>query len=98
METCLSYLSCRYLAQINTCPGETAQKKRKKSALLCKPGRADLLAGAIQKLIDDPELAGRLVAAGRRDVKERFDISRTIAATQGLYESLLKERPTDQGS
>jgi len=63
------------------------------SALLCDPGRADQLAAAIMRLMDDPDLASRLARAARQEVDRRFDIACTVAATQALYERLLLRRP-----
>jgi len=68
------------------------------SALLCETERADALAEAIIRLMDDPELAGRLARIARKDVQEHFDILQTIARTQELYEKLLSNRNTEQGS
>ncbi len=62
------------------------------SAVLCEPGRARPLADAIMRLMDDPDLACRLACAAQRDVRKRFDISQTVAATQELYERLLRNR------
>jgi glycosyltransferase involved in cell wall biosynthesis len=59
------------------------------SALLCEPGRAGALADAIMRLMDEPDLGRSLAAAARRDVEQRFDIARTVAATQALYERLM---------
>ena len=68
------------------------------SAVLCEPGRAGALADAIMRLMDDPELASRLVRAAQLDVRRRFDISHTVAATQALYERLLHNRHMERGS
>jgi len=43
-----------------------------RTGLLVPPGDAAALAGAVAKLLDDPDLAARLAEAGRRDAEERF--------------------------
>jgi glycosyltransferase involved in cell wall biosynthesis len=48
------------------------------TGLLCAPGRPDELAAAIERLMDDRALATRLAQAGRRFVRERFDIARCL--------------------
>ncbi|MBM4310415.1 MAG: glycosyltransferase [Deltaproteobacteria bacterium] len=63
------------------------------SALLCDPGRAEPLAAAIMRLMDDWDLGRRLAAAARSDVEKRFDIARTVAETQALYGRLLLRQP-----
>ena len=68
------------------------------SALLCEPGCPEPLSEAIMRLMDNPELADRLTRAARRDVEERFDILKTIAQTQSLYENVLSKRYVEQGS
>lgn len=66
------------------------------SAVLCEPGRARPLAEAIMRLLNDSDLACRLARAARLQVKEHFDISHTVDATQALYESVLHNRHTKQ--
>jgi glycosyltransferase involved in cell wall biosynthesis len=43
------------------------------------------LAQAIARLIDDPDLAARLSAAGRRDVRDRFAPRRIAARFDEVY-------------
>lgn len=45
------------------------------SGLLVDPGDAAALARALHRLVDDPGLASRLAAAGRRRVCDRFDLA-----------------------
>jgi glycosyltransferase involved in cell wall biosynthesis len=68
------------------------------SAVLCEPGRARPLADAIMRLMDDPGLARSLARAAQLDVRKRFDILHTIAATQALYESLMRNRHMERRS
>lgn len=54
---------------------------------LVPPGDADALAGGIARLLDDPDLRGRLGAAARGDAAERWSwrahVGRTLAALGG---------------
>jgi hypothetical protein len=43
------------------------------------------------RLMDDPDLACRIVRAAFMDVRERFDIARTVAATQELYQDVVRD-------
>jgi glycosyltransferase involved in cell wall biosynthesis len=53
------------------------------------------LAAAILRLLDDPDLAARLGAAGRKHAQNYFDWDRTVAATEALfYEALGEEAGT----
>ncbi len=49
------------------------------SGLLVEPGDDAGLAAAIERVIAEPELAGRLAVGGRRRVEERFDIRKNVA-------------------
>jgi len=64
--------------------------RHEESALLCEPGNPAELAAALVRLVDDPRLARALALAARRDAEERFDIARTVGATQALYESVAR--------
>jgi histidinol-phosphate phosphatase family protein len=52
------------------------------NGVLVPPGRADLLAAALEALLNDPETCRRLGAAGRETVVREFDV-RTEAAELG---------------
>jgi glycosyltransferase involved in cell wall biosynthesis len=52
--------------------------------LLVPPGRADRLAGALERLAGDAELRDRLAGAGRARVEEGFDIRRTADRLAGV--------------
>lgn len=53
------------------------------SGVLVRPGRADLLADALQGLAD-PEVRARMGAAGRRMVVEEFDVARSAERLAGI--------------
>ncbi len=59
------------------------------AALLVEPGDAGALARAIGRLLDDPSLAARLGAAGRRRALDRFSWRTTAQATVEHYRAVL---------
>jgi colanic acid/amylovoran biosynthesis glycosyltransferase len=59
------------------------------NGLLIRPGRSDLLADAVERLIVDPDWRRRLGAAGRETVQQRFDIRRSAAEIHTAFEELL---------
>jgi glycosyltransferase involved in cell wall biosynthesis len=58
------------------------------TGLLAAPGDPAALAGAISRLVADPELRGRLGAAGRRRAEERFSYERIAGEIAQLYAGL----------
>ena len=59
--------------------------------LLVPPADPEALAQAINRLLDDPGLRGRLARGGRERV-QRFTIDRTVEETERLYLSLLESK------
>lgn len=59
------------------------------SGLLAPVGDATAIAGAVDRLLDDPPLAARLAAAARERLP-RFDPGRTAARTEAVYRSALE--------
>jgi glycosyltransferase involved in cell wall biosynthesis len=53
--------------------------------LLVAPRDARALAAALERLLLDPDLRARLGAAGRRKVRERFDVDRSAAQLAALF-------------
>ena len=53
------------------------------------PATAAGMAAAVRRLLDDPELAERLAAAGREEVLERFTTQAMTQQVEDLYEQLL---------
>lgn len=62
------------------------------SGLLVPPADADALATAIARLLDDPELAARLAAAGRERTRSLFSEQRMVDRTARSYGRLLQGR------
>jgi glycosyltransferase involved in cell wall biosynthesis len=62
------------------------------NGLLVPPGDAAALAGAIQRLMDDPAAARAMGAEGRRDVAERFAWSAIAGRLAALYRGLPRPR------
>jgi glycosyltransferase involved in cell wall biosynthesis len=58
------------------------------SGLLVAPGNAEELAEAILRVLREPELAGRLGAAGRERVARLFSSPSTLGPILGLYQRL----------
>jgi len=59
-----------------------------RTGLLVPPANALALAGAIERLLDDPALALRLASEGRKFVHENFAVRRQIEQTAALYSEL----------
>lgn len=64
------------------------------TGLLVPPHAPDDLAQAIIKILQDPDLARRLGAAGRERAKACFSPERYVTEVQKVYEGLLGEEPT----
>jgi glycosyltransferase involved in cell wall biosynthesis len=56
--------------------------------LLVDPDRPDEVAAAVLRLLNEPDLAARLVASAKQRVRDEFLIEMTIAKTAALYEQL----------
>lgn len=63
------------------------------AALLVDPRDAEGLAGAIRTLLDDPALAARIGAAGRRRVTEKYSWAAVAAATAERYRAAIAGAP-----
>ena len=64
------------------------------TGLLVKPEDADALGSAIARLIDDPDLASRLGAAGRERMQNEFSIDTMADKHVALYEAVLRKEGT----
>jgi glycosyltransferase involved in cell wall biosynthesis len=59
------------------------------NGLLVEPDDPKALADALIRLHEDPELAARMAAGGRRTVQERFDGDRLARKLAELFEAAL---------
>jgi len=60
------------------------------NGLLTPPGDVEALAGAMARLLEEPDVARRLAAAGRQTVLDRFTLDQHVAAIQRIYEKVLE--------
>jgi glycosyltransferase involved in cell wall biosynthesis len=60
------------------------------NGLLVAPGSPDELAQAIKKILQNPELARRIAAAGRESARARFNPQRYVNQIQQVYEELIE--------
>jgi glycosyltransferase involved in cell wall biosynthesis len=65
---------------------------------LVPPGDPTAMAGAIRRLLAEPNLRARLAAAGQGVALDRHDVTRLIARIERLYTGLISEKlTTDNG-
>lgn len=62
------------------------------TGLFAAPAEPDELAGAINSLLQQPDLARRMGEAGKRRVHENFSVELMIARTGALYERMVNSR------
>ena len=62
-----------------------------RGGLLVAPGDPMALAEAATQLIENPDLAARLAAAGQSWARERFDVRDMVSALDGLYQKLWQD-------
>ena len=63
------------------------------NGLLVEPGEPDLLAAALARVLDEPDLRARLVAGGLEQVRQGRSWAASAGKLLGLYESLLFRVP-----
>lgn len=59
--------------------------RSERDGILVEPANEDQLAGALARLIEDPDLREQLGRAGRRRVKENFDLHRNVAKLAEMF-------------
>jgi glycosyltransferase involved in cell wall biosynthesis len=62
------------------------------TGLLVEPEDSDALGTAIARLVDDPDLAAGLGAAGRERMQKEFSIATMADKHVALYEAVLSEQ------
>jgi glycosyltransferase involved in cell wall biosynthesis len=73
-------------------PGNDEAVRDGETGLLVPPRDPDALAAAIRTIIGYPALAGRLGAAARASVEERFSLTSMVDSVVAIYEDLLGAR------
>lgn len=63
-----------------------------KTGLIVPPGDAEALAGAIERLLDDPALAARYGEAGRKRVHEEFTREKMLDRVLDLYHEVMNAK------
>lgn len=63
-----------------------------RTGILVPPGDAQALAAAIERLLDDRGLSGRLAAAAAADARERFAVSTMVAGYLDVYRRAVARR------
>jgi glycosyltransferase involved in cell wall biosynthesis len=71
-------------------PGCRDVVRHEMNGLLVPPNDPPALAAALRRLVDDPNLRGRMGVASRQLVLEKFTTGQVNAATLQVYESILK--------
>jgi rhamnosyl/mannosyltransferase len=61
------------------------------TGLLVPPAEPDALAGALNRLLDDPSLRARLGQAGRERVASEFHVDRMVERTLTVYGEALQQ-------
>jgi glycosyltransferase involved in cell wall biosynthesis len=58
------------------------------NGLLVAPGRADLLADAVARLLTDPRLSAELTTSARRTIEDDFNASREAVALSNIFATM----------
>ena len=65
---------------------------------LVPPGDPSAMAGAIRRLLAEPDLRARLAAAGRTMALGEYDVTRLVPRMEALYTALINQKlTTDNG-
>ena len=65
---------------------------------LVEPGDVEELAARLAQLANDPDLRGRMGAAGRERMRSRYAVDRLIDDIDRLYRDLLEQKGVDPAS
>jgi glycosyltransferase involved in cell wall biosynthesis len=84
----LDAMACRKAVVASAVGGIPEVVEDGRTGLLVPPRDASALGAAIVRLLQDPALAGRLAAAGRGRVEQRFTADRMVQDTLDVYRRL----------
>jgi glycosyltransferase involved in cell wall biosynthesis len=59
------------------------------TGVLVSPGRPEELAGALEGLLEDPDRARAMGAAGRRRVRDAFDFEQMVSKIEAVYRRVI---------
>lgn len=62
------------------------------TGLLIPPGKPEAIVNAVEKLLDNPELAAEMGSRGRNSVREERSVAAMIRNLDNIYADLLKEK------
>lgn len=62
------------------------------NGLLVPPADPEALAGAVERILGDPDLAGAIVENARKKVLEKYTLERMVGATLDVYRETLENR------
>jgi glycosyltransferase involved in cell wall biosynthesis len=92
LGTALQTAMAMALPSVSTARGALAEVVAdQRTALVVEPS-AQEFARAMLQLMESPELRGKLGAAAREEVIERFSAERMVANTLRVYEDVLSKR------
>lgn len=74
---------------VSDIPGNQAVVESEANGLVVPVGDAPALANALLRMLEEPDLRGRLGKAGRAKVEASFDIAKVADQVQGIYRRLL---------
>jgi len=77
-------------------PGVTEVIADGETGLVVPVKDVEALAGALCRLLDEPDLRRSLAQAGRRRAEDEFGWEKVVATTMALYERLLREVPSQR--
>lgn len=67
-----------------------------KNGVLVPPADPGALAGAVAKLLESPDMRGKLSVAALKTVCDEFDIRGTVSNIEGVYRSMMQHFPSER--
>ncbi|MFO8080701.1 MAG: colanic acid biosynthesis glycosyltransferase WcaL, partial [Armatimonadota bacterium] len=66
--------------------------EHERTGLLANPGDPKGLAEHMERLLFDEQLRAKVIEQGRREVVERFDVTRNVGTLADLFSEVMKRR------